>query len=140
MQDRPNYDELLAAVERFLDDEVVAKGEGAQRFHGRVAANVIRMIRRELEHEEEQLASEWESLDVLLGEAPRPRGRDSLRLVLAQRSEELSERIRSGDADGAAHGGDGDADGGGDFRDAVLEHLRQVVRDKLTVTNPAWLE
>ncbi len=133
MQDRPNYDELLAAVERFLDDEVVANGEGAQRFHGRVAANVIRIIRRELEHEEAHLASEWESLDALLGEAPRPRNRNALRLVLAQRNEELSERIRSADADG-------DADGGGDFRDAVLKHLRQVVRDKLTVTNPAWLE
>ena len=128
MQDRPNYDELLAAVERFLDDEVVAKGEGAQRFHGRVAANVIRIVRRELEHEEEQLASEWESLDTLLGEAPRPRDRAALRLVLAQRNEELSERIRSGDADG------------GDFRDAVLAHVRETIRDKLAVTNPGWLE
>ncbi|MCH8007377.1 MAG: hypothetical protein IIC91_00780 [Chloroflexi bacterium] len=128
MQDRPNYDELLAAVERFLDDEVVAKGEGAQRFHGRVAANVIRIVRRELEHEEAQLASEWESLDTLLGEAPRPRDRAALRLVLAQRNEELSERIRSGDADG------------GDFRDAVLAHVRETIRDKLAVTNPGWLE
>ena len=128
MQDRPNYDELLAAVERFLDDEVVAKGEGAQRFHGRVAANVIRIVRRELEHEEAQLASEWESLDALLGEAPRPRDRAALRLVLAQRNEELSERIRSGDADG------------GDFRDAVLAHVRETIRDKLAVTNPGWLE
>ena len=133
MQDRPTYDELLAAVERFLDDEVVAKGEGAQRFHGRVAANVIRIVRRELEHEEAQLASEWESLDTLLGEAPRPRDRAALRLVLAQRNEELSERIRSGDADGAA-------DGGGDFRDAVLANVRETIRDKLAVTNPGWLE
>ncbi len=128
MQDRPNYDELLAAVEGFLDDEVVAKGEGAQRFHGRVAANVIRIVRRELEHEEAQLASEWESLDALLGEAPRPRDRNALRLVLAQRNEELSERIRTGAADG-----------GGDFRDAILPHVRQTIRDKLTVTNPGWL-
>ena len=128
MQDRPNYDELLAAVERFLDDEVVAKGEGAQRFHGRVAANVIRIVRRELEHEEAQLAREWDSLDTLLGEAPRPRDRAALRLVLAQRNEELSERLRSGDADD------------GDFRDAVLAHVRKTIRDKLAVTNPGWLE
>ncbi len=133
MQDRPNYDELLAAVERFLDDEVVAKGEGAQRFHGRVAANVIRIVRRELENEEAHLASEWESLGALLGEAPRPRDRNAFRLVLAQRNEELSERIRAGDADGVA-------DGDGDFRDAVWAHVRRVVRDKLTVTNPSWIE
>ena len=128
MQDRPNYDELLAAVERFLDDEVVAKVEGAQRFHGRVAANVIRIVRRELEHEEAQLASEWESFDALFKEAPRPRERAALRLVLAQRNEELAERIRSGDADD------------GDFRDAVLAHVRQTIRDKLAVTNPGWLK
>ena len=133
MQDRPNHDELLAAVERFLDDEIVAKGEGAQRFHGRVAANVIRIVRRELEHEEAHLASEWESLDALLGAAPRPKGRDASRLVLQQRNEELSERIRTADTDGAADDGD-------DFREAVLSHVRLVVRDKLTVTNPSWIE
>ncbi len=130
MQDRPNYDELLSAVERFLDDEVVAKGEGAQRFNGRVAANVIRIVRRELEAEEVQLTSEWDSLNALLGDAPRPKGRAAIRLVLAKRNEELSERIRNADAD----------DGDGDFREAVLAHVRQTTRDKLTVTNPGWLE
>ncbi len=128
MQDRPNYDELLLAVERFLDDEVVAKSEGALRFNGRVAANVIRIVRRELENEEAALGREWESLAQLIGEAPRPRGRDALRAVLAQRNEELSERIRSGNADD------------GDFRDAVIKHLRQAIQDKLTVTNPGWME
>ncbi len=128
MQDRPNYDELLLAVEHFLDDEVVAKSEGALRFNGRVSANVIRIVRRELENEEEQLGREWESLVELLGEAPRPRDRDALRAVLTQRNEELSGRIRSGDADE------------GDFRTTVVKHLRQTVHDKLAVTNPGWLE
>ncbi len=128
MQDRPNYDELLTAVERFLDDEVVSKSEGALRFNGRVAANVIRIVRRELENEEASLAHEWESLAELLGEAPRPRDRDALRAVLAQRNEELSERIRAGDADE------------GEFRGDVLKHARQTIRDKLAVTNPGWLE
>lgn len=128
MQDRPSYDELLAAVERYLDDEVVARTEGALRFNGRVAANVIRIVRRELEHEEEHLTREWESLASLLGDAPQPAGREALRAALAERNEALSERIRAGDADEGA------------FRDAVLAHLRQTMRDKLTVTNPAWLE
>ena len=128
MQDRPNYDELLTAVERFLDDEVVAKSDGALRFNGRVAANVIRIVRRELENEEAQLGREWESLAELMGEAPRPRERNALRAVLAQRHEGLSERIRSGDADE------------GDFRESVVKHLRQSIHDKLTVTNPGWLE
>ena len=128
MQDRPNHDELLAAVEQFLDDEVVPKSEGALRFNGRVAANVIRIVRRELKHEEEQLDREWHSLASLLGEAPRPRDRDALRAVLTRRNEDLAERIRSGDADE------------GDFRNEVLKHARQTIRDKLTVTNPRWLE
>ncbi len=128
MQDRPNYDELLTAVERFLDDEVVAKSEGALRFNGRVAANVIRIVRRELENEEAALAREWDSLAELVGEAPRPRDRDALRAVLTQRNEELSERIRAGDADE------------GEFRGDVLKHARQTIRDKLAVTNPGWLE
>ncbi len=127
MQDRPTYDELLAAVERFLDDEIVAKSEGARRFHGRVAANVVRIVRRELEHEEEQLAREWAGLDDLLATSEQPNSRDALRGALAARSDELCERIRRGDADS------------GPFRQAVLDHTRQTVRDKLLVTNPEWL-
>lgn len=128
MQDRPTYDELLAAVEHFLDEEVVAKSEGALRYNGRVSANVIRTVRRELQNEEAHLTAEWESLSALLGDAPRPRERAALKSVIEQRNETLSERIRAGDADD------------GDFRDAVLAHFRQTMRDKLAVTNPAWLD
>ncbi len=127
MQDRPTFDELLAAVERWLDEQVVARGEGALRYQGRVAANVIRIVRRELEHEDEQLAREWEGLDGLLGASERPGTRSSLREALALRNETLCARIRAGDADE------------GPFRDTVLSHLRQTVRDKLAVTNPGWL-
>ncbi len=127
MQDRPTYDELLAAVERFLDDEIVANSEGASRYHARVAANVIRIVRRELEREEEQLASEWAGLEELLGAYERPEGRGDLRDAIAARNAELCERIRGGDADA------------GSFRGATLAHVRRTVRDKLLVTNPGWL-
>ena len=127
MQDRPTYDELLAAVERFLDDEIVAKSDGGQRFYGRVAANTIRIVRRELEREDEALDREWAGLDGLLGASERPPTRAGLRDALAQRNADLAERIRAGDADTPP------------FHDAVLAHVRQTVRDKLLVTNPAWL-
>ena len=127
MQDRPTYDELLAAVERWLDEQVVARSDGALRYQGRVAANVVRIIRRELEREDEQLAREWESLDALLGAADRPASRAALRDALAARNEALCARIRGGDADRAP------------FRAAVLAHVRQTVHDKLLVTNPGWL-
>ena len=114
-------------MERFLDDEVVARSEGALRYQGRVAANVIRIIRRELDREDEQLAREWAGLDALLGAAERPASRADLRQALAARNEALCARIRAGDADG------------GPLRDAVLAHVRRSVEDKLLVTNPAWL-
>ncbi len=52
MQDRPSYDELLAAVEHFLDTEIVPNVPGSRGFHARVAANAIRIVRRELSSEE----------------------------------------------------------------------------------------
>ena len=127
MQDRPTFDELLASVERFLDDQVVARSEGALRYQGRVAANVIRVVRRELQREDEGLAREWAGLDALLGPAERPAGRAALREALAARTEALCARIRAGEADA------------GSFRDAVLAHTRETVRDKLIVTNPGWV-
>ena len=45
MQDRPTYNELLEAIERFMDEEVVPNLEGARGFHARVAANAIRTVR-----------------------------------------------------------------------------------------------
>ncbi|MCH7617272.1 MAG: hypothetical protein J4O14_09555 [Chloroflexi bacterium] len=128
MQDRPTYDELLAAVEHFLDTEIVPNVPGSRGFHARVAANAIRIIRRELSNEEDQLAAEWSGLDAVLGPAERPAGRKQLRTALLERNEALCTLIRSGDAD------DGEA------ARKVLEHVQRTVRDKLTVSDPALLE
>ena len=124
MQDRPTQDELLAALERFLDEQVVARTEGALSFNGRVAANVVRLLRREIEHEDDALDREWAGLDALLGQEPRPSTRAGLREALAGRNETLCARIRNGDFD----------------YEAVSAHVRQTVRDKLLVTNPGWLD
>jgi hypothetical protein len=125
MQDRPTYDELLAAVERFLDEEIVPNTQGSRGFHARVAANVLRIVRRELSSEDEQLAREWAGLDALLGAQERPSDRASFREALASRNGDLCDRIRAGD----------------DALDdtAVVAHVRRAVRDKLLVSNPAWL-
>jgi hypothetical protein len=128
MQDRPTYDELLAAIERFLEDDVMPNSDGARRFHARVAANSLRIVRRELASEQQQLAAEWEGLDVLLGAADRPGDRVALREAIGNRNAALCDRITNGDADS------------GPFREAVHRHVRRTVRDKLLVTNPGWLE
>jgi len=127
MQDRPTFDELLTAIERFLEDEIVPHSEGARRFHARVAANTVAIVRRELAQEEEQLAAEWAGLDELLGLAERPGGRAALREAIRQRTAALCDRIRQGEADGEP------------FRRSVLAHVRRTVRDKLLVSNPGWL-
>jgi hypothetical protein len=128
MQDRPTYRELLAAIERFLDEEIVPNTPGSRGFHARVTANAIRTVRRELDLEDEQLAAEWAGLDALLAAAERPSGRAALREALASRNAQLCERIRTGDADS------------GDFGKRVREHVRGTVREKLRVSNPDLLE
>lgn len=128
MQDRPTYDELLAAIESFLDAEVVPNLEGARGFHARVAANALRTVRRELAAEDEHLTAEWEGLDALLGPAEPPTDRAGLREALSTRNAELCERIRAGEADG------------GPFADQARAHVRRSVRDKLSVSDPGLLE
>ncbi len=128
MQDRPTAIELLKAVERFLDEDVVPNVTGTRQFHARVAANVMRILARELELDEEHLDAEWTSLDELLGPEERPSTRQAVREALAVRNERLCECIRNGDADG------------GEFQGKAVEHMRRTVRNKLLIDNPAWLQ
>ena len=127
MQDRPTMEELLQAVTRFLDEEVVPHLGGSRQFYCRVAANALRTVMRELDHEEAQLAAEWERLNALLSQAPQPSSRAALKQALRQRTEALCERIRRGDADA------------GLYRAQVLAHVRASVKEKLQVSNPDWL-
>jgi hypothetical protein len=129
MQDRPTATELLDAVRHFLETDVVPALEGPKKFHARVAANVVRILAREWQLEEEHLRAEWESASRLLGESgPPPEGREAQRAALARLSEGLCERIRSGEADA------------GPWRAQVLEHLRLVGRQKLEIASPGMLE
>ena len=128
MQDRPTYSELLEAVQHFLETDVVPALDGPKKFHARVAANVLAIVRRELQSDDAQLRTEWCGLDALLGAAETPpTERDAVRRRLAERTEALCARIRQGDADS------------GPWRDAVLAHVRQTVTDKLAVANPKYL-
>ena len=127
MHDRPTVDELLRAVELLLDEQLVPTLDGSRKYNARVAANVIRIVRRELQHEETQLDAEWRGLDLLLGPAARPASLASTKQQLIERNRELSERIREGDADA------------GRFRELTLAHVRDTVHAKMEVSNPEWL-
>lgn len=128
MHDRPSVDELLRAVEVLFDEQLVPGLTGSRQYNARVAANVIRTVRRELQREEAALDREWAGLDALLGPAQRPTLLAALKAAVADRTAELSERIRNGDADE------------GEWRKLVFRHVRDTVHAKLEASNPRWLE
>jgi hypothetical protein len=129
MQDRPNATELVAAVRGFLEADVVPALAGRRRFHALVAANVLAIVERELVREEDRAVDEWRRLARLLDVTSDPPPRlELVRRGIRDLEEQLTDRIRAGDADG------------GDFAERVRAHLRATVLEKLRVANPRYLE
>jgi len=129
VQDRPTSAELLDALRHFVETDVVPALDGPKKFHARVAANVLAILRREADLEDTQSQAEWNGLTTLLGDdpGPLPLSRAERAARLRQRTEALCDRIRHGDADVGA------------WRAAVLAHVRQTVTAKLAVANPKFL-
>jgi hypothetical protein len=129
MQDRPTSIELLEAAADFVDREIVPAIEGARQFQARVVANVMRIVAREIQNEDPAVRIEVKALARLLGrDAPHLHSLDDLRKASASMGEDLSARIRAGDADS------------GSWRAEVLSVVRQSVEDKLRIANPRYLE
>ena len=129
MQDRPTSIELLEAAADFVDREIVPAIEGARQFQARVVANVMRIVAREIQMEDPAVRVEVKALARLLGrDAPHLHSLDDLRKASASLGEDLSARIRAGDADS------------GSWRAEVLSVVRQSVEDKLKIANPRYLE
>jgi len=55
---RPTAAELVAAVADFLDNDVRSSTGGQVNFHARVAANVLRIVERELTDDSAELVTE----------------------------------------------------------------------------------
>jgi Domain of unknown function (DUF6285) len=128
MQDRPTSVELLEAAADFVDRELVPTIEGARQFQARVVANVMRIVAREIKMEDPLVRSEVKALARLLGrDAPHLHSLDDLRKAAAGMGEDLTAKIRAGDADD------------GDWRREVLAVVRQSVEDKLRIANPRYL-
>ena len=115
MQDRPEAEELAAALARFLLEEVRPAVPRELRFQLLVAANTAAILAREAAVEETAVADERARLARLLGE---PLGDARA----AQR--QLADAIRAGDFDDR-------------FPEAV-EVLRESVRAKLAVAHPGY--
>jgi len=130
MQDRPTSLELLRAVREALEREVApGLADARLRYRALIAANVLRILERELPGEDRRLTAELTALDALLD---RERGRapgtlEALRQAVLDANRALCERIRRGDADA------------GPWRERVLACLREAVAAALAVNNPSAL-
>src|SRR5919204_2472607 len=98
MNDRPTAPELVDAVRRFLEGELIPTlADPRLRFQALVAANVLAIVARELPAEEEALRHEWALLrDVLELEAPAPAGLASLRAAVRDANARLCAQVRAG--------------------------------------------
>jgi Domain of unknown function (DUF6285) len=114
-QDRPTAAELVRAVREFLEHDVMAATTGRVQFHTRVAVNALGMIERELTDGPGLASAEHRRATALLGHDGD--------VGLLER--EIAAGIRDGSLD--------------DRLDAVGEHVRATVREKLLVANPGYL-
>ena len=129
MQDRPTSVELLEAAADFVESELVPAIQGARQFQARVVANVMRVVAREIKLEDPLVRSEVKALARLLGhDAPHLHSLNDLCAAAVRMGEELTTKIRAGEADD------------GDWRRDVLAVVRQSVEDKLRIANPRYLE
>jgi hypothetical protein len=114
MQDQPTPGEILAAVARFLKEEVAPATAGHVSFQARVAANALEMMRRQLVLGPVEEAAEHARLRNLLG----------VDGDLAVLNAELSRRIEAGDLDLSSPG--------------LADHLWAVTLAKLAVDQPTY--
>ena len=129
MQDRPNRAELLKGITHFLESEIVPILSEPFRFHTRVAANLLKIIERELGQEEDYLRMEAQGLRKLLSGSPSEKKNF---LNLEQEVRELNQalclRIRRGETEDTL------------WRKEVLMFLKETVIRKLEIANPRMID
>ena len=116
-QDRPNAQELLDAVIEYLMEQLFPTLDGELAFHARVSANLLTILKRELELGDQIDGAELDRLRKLL---KRDDG------LLDDLTRDLAAQIRCGDLD--------------DQRDQVLAEVKRAVEDKLKVVSPKYLK
>lgn len=114
MYDQPTAAELIAAVATFMREEVSPHLSGRVAFHARVAANVLDMVRRQLELGPAAESAEVARLKALLGRDGEPKDLEA----------KLCEVIAAG---GFAHDDPG-----------LIEHLWATTLDTLAIDQPSY--
>jgi Domain of unknown function (DUF6285) len=116
-QPRPTADELIDAVRAFLADDLLPTLEGRQRFHARVAVNVLDIVGRELRDGQAADDDERSSLVNLLAVDDAVDDVDTSDLARL-----LAEAIRRGDI--------------AIDDPSLLDHLRRTADADLRIANP----
>ncbi|GBD27397.1 hypothetical protein HRbin30_02744 [bacterium HR30] len=129
MQDRPTIDELLTAVQSFLEREIVPRLDGRLQFHARVAANILAIVRRELQLQPELTLKEWHRLAALLSKQRQepPAAPEGVAQEVRAWTEELCAWIRSAPMETLL------------ASEALWRHLELTTKEKLAVANPRLL-
>lgn len=89
MMDQPSAAELVTAVREFIEKHALPQLSGRTAFHGRVAANALAIVARELEQGPEATQSEASSLRAIVGQDGTPEALNR----------ELCRRLRDGRID-----------------------------------------
>ena len=113
--DRPNATELIETVREFLHERLLPTMTGHAAFEVRIAANLLAIALRELEHGPKAVQAAHGRLARLVG---RDGTVDELEAALVQ-------RIQAGDL--------------GIASEALRAHLWETVRDRLAIANPKYL-
>jgi hypothetical protein len=75
----PEQELVRSAAREFCERDLLPELKGRRQFHTRVLMNVLAILEREWEGEEQALRDEWRRLDALLGDAFERTGEHVLR-------------------------------------------------------------
>ena len=139
MQERPNKLVLLTAIARFLNEEArPALADPRLAFRALIAANLASIVASELMSDDDHLTSELTRLRAIFHDEkgpdaagaaiPEPTG--ARRAAVLELNTRLARALRAAVGEGEPQGA---LDEGG-----VAAHLRDTLRDKLSVDNPRF--
>jgi hypothetical protein len=114
MQDKPDIKDLMLAVQTYLEQQALPQLSGHTGFHGRVAANVLGILHRQLTLAPGFEAAEKARLETLLGKTG----------TLEELNRLLCQRIAAGDM--------------GLDNAALMEHLTKTTMGKLAIDQPKY--
>ena len=114
MQDKPDIKDLMLAVQTYLEQQALPQLSGHTGFHGRVAANVLGILHRQLTLAPGFEAAEKARLETLLGKTD----------TLEELNRLLCQLIAAGDM--------------GLDNAALMQHLTKTTMGKLAIDQPKY--